>query len=202
MASTLRIAILGSGAGSNARALLERERDQQLGPTTIAGIISDRAEAPILEHARAFGKPAVVIAPGPSRARLDPEAQTAIIAQLRDWNVELVVLAGFMRIVGGALLDAYTGRMINLHPSLLPSFPGLDAIGQAYRHGVRVTGCTVHWVDATVDGGRILDQAAVRREADDSLDALKARVHQAEHRLLGDVVARLAEQRGHLPFQP
>ena len=105
----------------------------------------------------------------------------------------LVVLAGFMRVLKPALLGAFAGRIINLHPSLLPSFPGLDGIGQAFRRGVKITGCTVHHVTLEVDGGPIIDQSAVRIEASDTLDSLAAKVHAAEHALLPAVIARLSQ---------
>ena len=107
---------------------------------------------------------------------------------------DLVVLAGFMRVLKPGFLNAFAGKIINLHPSLLPSFPGLDGIGQAWRRGVKVTGCTVHGVTAEVDGGPILDQAVVRIEPGDSLESLTAKVHAAEHELLPRVIARLSEE--------
>ena len=108
---------------------------------------------------------------------------------------DLVVLAGFMRVIKPGLLAAFAGKIINLHPSLLPSFPGLDGIGQAFRRGVKVTGCTVHGVTAEVDGGPILDQATVRVAPGETLETLAAKVHAAEHALLPAVIARLSEMR-------
>lgn len=112
---------------------------------------------------------------------------------IRACEADLVVLAGFMRVVKPRLLAAFAGKVINLHPSLLPSFPGLDAIGQAWRRGVKVTGCTVHYVTPEVDGGPIIDQAAVRIEPNDTLETLATKVHAAEHALLPAVVARLSQ---------
>jgi len=104
------------------------------------------------------------------------------------------VLAGFMRILKPRFIEAFAGKIINLHPSLLPSFPGLDSIGQAWRRGVKITGCTVHYVSAEVDGGPIIDQAAVRIETDDTLESLERKIHAAEHVLLPTVIARLSSQ--------
>ncbi|MGF1484309.1 MAG: phosphoribosylglycinamide formyltransferase [Opitutales bacterium] len=188
----LRVGILGSGRGTNARAILEAEAIGELGPAEVAGILSDRAEAPILALSQRFQKPARFIAPGRFRTKLEPEAEQAFALQLQEWSVDLVVLAGFMRVVKAPLLDAFGGRILNLHPSLLPSFPGLNAIGQAFDYGVRFTGCTVHWVSAQVDAGRIIDQAVVRIEPTDTLESLEEKVHEAEHRLLPQVIARLA----------
>ena len=114
---------------------------------------------------------------------------------MRAAQPDLVVLAGFMRVIKPGLLAAFAGKIINLHPSLLPSFPGLDGIGQAFRRGVKVTGCTVHGVTAEVDGGPILDQATVRVAPGETLETLAAKVHAAEHALLPAVIARLSEMR-------
>ncbi|MGF1447820.1 MAG: phosphoribosylglycinamide formyltransferase [Opitutales bacterium] len=188
----MRVGILGSGRGSNARAILEAEASGDLGPATVAGLISDRAEAPMLALGQRFGRPARHIDPGRFRTKLEPESEAAFVAQLQDWEVDLVVLAGFMRVVKAPLLNAFEGRMLNLHPSLLPSFPGLNAIGQAFDYGVRFTGCTVHWVNAAVDAGQIIEQTVVCIEPTDTLESLEEKVHAAEHALLPAVIARLA----------
>jgi len=114
------------------------------------------------------------------------------VEAIRQSGAQLIVLAGFMRVLKSTFLDAFAGRIINLHPSLLPSFKGLDAIGQAWDYGVKVTGCTVHWVNAEIDGGAILGQEVVRIEADDTKDSLAEKVHAAEHQLLPAVVRQLA----------
>ena len=115
------------------------------------------------------------------------------IATILSCQADLIVLAGFMRVLKMPFLSKFEGKIINLHPSLLPSFPGLDGIGQAFRRGVKITGCTVHYVTLDVDGGPIIDQAAVRIETNDTLDSLAAKVHAAEHALLPAVIARLSE---------
>ncbi|MBE2216118.1 MAG: phosphoribosylglycinamide formyltransferase [Opitutaceae bacterium] len=188
----MRVVILGSGRGSNAEALLRAEREGRLGRAHVVAVFSDRPEARILELARSFGKRAEFLDPGPFKSKFSPEREAAWVEAIRAEQPDLVVLAGFMRVIKETMLNAFAGRIINLHPSLLPSFPGLDGIGQAWRRGVKITGCTVHVVTAEVDGGPILDQAAVRIETSDTLDALAQKIHAAEHALLPAVVARLS----------
>lgn len=192
----MRIVILGSGRGSNAAAILDAWKAGRLGRAQVAGILSDKADAPILALGERFGVPSRFVDPAPFKTKLEGEGEARFIAAVREAGADLVVLAGFMRVLKPGFLDAFEGRIINLHPSLLPSFPGLDAIGQALRRGVRITGCTVHQVTADVDGGPILDQAAVPVEPGDTLDTLSARVHAAEHALLPAVIARLSLKAG------
>ena len=142
-----------------------------------------------------FGVPAQFLDPAPFRTKLEGEGEQRYIAAISACQPDLVVLAGFMRVLKPALLGAFAGRIINLHPSLLPSFPGLDGIGQAFRRGVKITGCTVHHVTLEVDGGPIIDQSAVRIEKADTLESLAAKVHAAEHALLPAVIARLSQSR-------
>jgi phosphoribosylglycinamide formyltransferase-1 len=188
----MRTVILGSGRGSNAEAVLKAQEAGRLGAARIIGIFSDVADAPILALGPRFGVPSAYVDPAPFRTKLEGAGEARFIAAISAANAELVVLAGFMRVLKTGFIGAFSGRIINLHPSLLPSFPGLDAIGQAWRRGVRVTGCTVHYVTAEVDGGPIIDQAAVRVEAGESLESLKAKVHAAEHALLPAVISLLA----------
>lgn len=189
-----RVVILGSGRGSNARAILEAERDHQLGRARVVGLMSDVPEAGILELGKEFGVEAHYVDPGRFRTKLEGEGEDRTIAEIQKWAPDLLVLAGFMRVIKPGFLRAFRDRIINLHPSLLPSFKGLDGIGQAFRYGVKVTGCTVHWVNEEVDGGRIIDQATVRIEEKDTLETLAAKVHAAEHWLLPRVIARLADR--------
>lgn len=188
----MRVVILGSGRGSNAEALCIAQHEGRLGRAQIVAIFSDRAEAGILALGPRFGIEARHLDAAPFKTKLEGEGEARYIAAVQACTPDLVVLAGFMRVVKPGFLHAFAGRVINLHPSLLPSFPGLDGIGQAFRHGVKITGCTVHEVTPEIDAGRILDQAAVRIEDQDTPDTLAARVHVAEHRLLVDVVARLS----------
>lgn len=190
----MRVVILGSGRGSNAEAILEAEKAGRLGRARVVAVFSDKPNARILEMARSFGKTARFIDPGPFRTKFSEEREQAWTQEIQHEKPDLIVLAGFMRVLKQPLLDAFEGKIINLHPSLLPSFPGLDGIGQAWRAGVKVTGCTVHRVSAQVDGGAIVDQVAVRIEAGDTLETLEQKIHAAEHQLLPSVVARLGEQ--------
>ena len=188
----MRIVILGSGRGTNAEAILHARATGRLGRAEVAAIFSDQSAAGILALGARFGVPATHIDSGPFRTKLEGEGEARMVAAVQDARTDLVVLAGFMRVLKPGFLNAFAGRIINLHPSLLPSFPGLDAIGQAWRRGVKLTGCTVHYVTADIDAGPIIDQAAVRVEPTDTLDSLTAKVHAAEHQLLPAVIARLS----------
>lgn len=189
----MNVAILGSGRGSNARALLTAYRNGELPGVKIVLLLSDQPEAPFLKLGEEFGIPARYISAGKYKTRLSDESEAEYVRQLNEAGVDLVVLAGFMRVLKSTFLNAWSARMINLHPSLLPSFPGLASIRQAWDYGVKVTGCTVHWVTADLDAGPIIDQESVRIEKEDTLASLEEKVHQAEHRLLPRVVRYLAE---------
>lgn len=189
----MRIVLLGSGRGSNAEAILRAEREGRLGRAKTVGLFCDRPDARMLELGPRFGVPARFVDPAPFKTKLEGEGEARFIAALQAAQPDLVVLAGFMRVLKPGFLTAFAGKIINLHPSLLPSFPGLDGIGQAFRRGVKLTGCTVHFVTLEVDGGPIVDQEAVRVEPGDTLETLAAKVHAAEHRLLPAVIARLSE---------
>lgn len=164
-------------------------------PAEVAVVLSDVADAGILERARQLGLKAEFIAPGRFRTKLDDEAEQAYVKRLTEAQVDLVVLAGFMRILKGEFLRAFTNRVINIHPSLLPAFPGLEAWQQALDYGVKVTGCTVHFVDQGVDSGPILAQETVPVLAGDNAATLHERIQQAERRLYPRVVGALAEGR-------
>jgi phosphoribosylglycinamide formyltransferase-1 len=189
----MRFVILGSGRGSNAEALLLAWQAERLGRAVPVAIFADQPDARILSLGPRFGVPARHLDPGPFRTKLDPASEAAWVAAIRATGAELVVLAGFMRVIKEPMLQAFPRRIINLHPSLLPSFKGLHAIRQAWDYGVKVTGCTVHYVTGELDGGPIIEQQAVRIEADDTLDSLEAKIHAAEHRILPEAVRRLAE---------
>ena len=190
----MRVVILGSGRGSNAEAILEAQQAGQLGRAKVVAIFSDQPAAGILKLGIHFNVPALFIDPAPFKTKLEGDGETRFIAAVRAAQPDLVVLAGFMRVLKPGFLNAFAGKIINLHPSLLPSFPGLDGVGQALRRGVKVTGCTVHGVTAEVDGGPILDQTAVRVAPGETLESLAAKVHAAEHALLPAVIARLSER--------
>ncbi len=191
----MRVVILGSGRGSNAAAILAAQQSGALGRARVVQIFSDQPAAGILALGARFGVPASFVDPAPFKTKLEGEGETRFIAAVRDAQADLVVLAGFMRVLKPGFLNAFAGKIINLHPSLLPSFPGLDGIGQAWRRRVKITGCTVHYVTPEVDGGPILDQTAVCIEAGDTLESLTEKIHAAEHALLPVVIARLSESR-------
>ena len=192
----MRVVILGSGRGSNAEAILQAQADGRLGRAQVVQIFSDKADAGILALGPRFGVPAAFLDAAPFKTKLDGAAEQHYIAAILACRADLIVLAGFMRVLKLPFLSKFEGKIINLHPSLLPSFPGLDGIGQAFRRGVKITGCTVHHVTLEVDGGPILDQAAVRIEETDTLETLARKVHAAEHALLPAVIARLSERHG------
>lgn len=190
----MKFALLGSGRGSNAAAILKAWQAGRLGNAEPVAIFSDQPDAPILQLGPEFGIPAFCLDCGGFKTRLSPEAEQLWCDAIRKSGAEWVVLAGFMRVIKDTFLQAFPMRIINLHPSLLPAFKGLDAIGQALDYGVKVTGCTVHFVTAALDGGPIIDQAVVPVQPGDSHASLAARMHATEHQLLPDVIRRLAAE--------
>lgn len=190
--------MLGSGKGSNFVAIADAIGAGKVS-AEIAIVLSDVAEAGILEHARQRHIPARHIPPGKFRTKLDEEAERGYVDALQSAEVDLVVLAGFMRVLKGDFLRAFEGRIVNIHPSLLPSFPGLEAWKQALDHGVKVTGCTVHFVDAGVDCGPIIGQQTVSVFDSDTGETLHQRIHAAEHEWYPKCVAAIA--RGEISVQ-
>ncbi|HET6348430.1 MAG TPA: phosphoribosylglycinamide formyltransferase [Candidatus Krumholzibacteria bacterium] len=193
-AAKCRIAVLASGRGSNFKALAERCQDSGFS-CFVACLVTDNGSAPAVSTAHAFGIPVHVIDAGERRGRLQPGAEAEIVRVCRAADVHLIVLAGFMRILEGELLDNFTGRVMNIHPSLLPSFKGLNAQRQAFEYGVRLAGCTVHFVDASLDGGPIILQAAVPVRDDDDAESLRGRILDEEHRILVRAVDLFARGR-------
>lgn len=191
--SLLRLGILGSGKGSNCRAIFEQIRAGKL-PADVRVVISDNFDAGILEIAREFGVANVYLSPGPFRTRLSPESEANLVQTLRDAQVELIVLAGFMRVLKSPMLEAFPQRIINIHPSLLPKFPGLEAWKQALAAGEKVTGCSVHYVDATVDGGEIIAQHQVPILPNDTAESLHQRIQIAEHELYPEAIKQFCHQ--------
>lgn len=187
------LGILGSGKGSNCRAILESIRAGKLAARAKI-VISDVLEAPILEIAREFSVPNAFLPPGQFRTRLEPNVETDLVRMLREADVELVVLAGFMRVLKSPMLGAFPRRIINIHPSLLPKFPGLEAWKQALAAGEIVTGCTVHYVDDKIDHGDIIAQREVAILPNDSAESLHARIQIAEHELYPAAIAQLAAE--------
>ena len=188
----LPIGILGSGKGSNSRAILDRIRSGDLAAEARL-VVSDVLDAPILDIAREFGVPNAYLPPGRFRTRLEPETEEQLVRMLRDAGVKLVALAGFMRVLHEPMLKAFPRRIINIHPSLLPKFPGLEAWKQALAAGEQVTGCTVHYVDAEVDHGQILAQREVAILPNDTSESLHSRIQKLEHELYPTVIAELCE---------
>jgi len=190
-ARKFRIGVLGSGKGSNFAAIAGACAAGSI-PAEIAVVLSDVESAGILEHARAGKIPARFIPPGTFRTKLEEAAERAYVEALRAARVDLIALAGFMRVLKGDFLHAFEGRIVNIHPSLLPSFPGLEAWKQALDHGVKFTGCTVHFVDAGVDAGPIIGQQTVPVRDDDTPETLHQRIHVAEHELYPKCLAAIA----------
>jgi len=193
----LKLGVLGSGKGSNFVALAEAIRAGEV-PAEVVLVASDLEEAKILGLARDRRLPVYACRRGAFRTKLEPEIEGRLAESLAEAGAELVVLAGYMRVLKKPLLDRFRGRIINIHPSLLPSFPGLKAWEQAWKARVTQTGCTVHWVNETVDGGAVLRQAKVNVQPGDTAESLHARIQEAEHRLLPEVVRDLAT--GKIPW--
>jgi phosphoribosylglycinamide formyltransferase 1 len=188
----LRVGVLASGNGSNLQALIDQSTKGTL-PACIACVISNNASAFALERARRHGIPAIHLDHRLFSGR--EEFDKALVASLSEHGVELVALAGFMRIISPVLIDAFPNAIMNIHPALLPSFPGLHPQRQALVHGVKIAGCTVHFVDAGTDTGPIICQSAVPVEEGDSEESLAARIQVEEHRLYPLAVRLFAEGR-------
>ncbi len=187
--SRLALGILGSGRGTNCRAILERIRRGSLAADARV-VISDVIDAPILDIAREFSVPNAYLPPGHFRTRLEPNSEAEMVRMLRDAGVEMVVLAGFMRVLKSPTLEAFPRRVLNIHPSLLPLFPGLMAWKQALLAGHKVTGCTVHYVDEQVDHGDILAQREVPILPNDTPETLHERIQVEERTLYPEVIGR------------
>jgi phosphoribosylglycinamide formyltransferase-1 len=176
-----RIAVLASGRGSNFLALAKEAQASDF-PGEIVVLISDNVDAPVLTYAAQFGIEARWLDPGAKKTFLTPEVEIQWIEELRRRRVDLVCLAGFMRLIKPAMLEAFRGRILNIHPSLLPAFPGLDAQKQAWEYGAKMSGCTVHFVDDSLDGGPIIVQRCVPVREDDTADSLAERILAEEHK--------------------
>jgi phosphoribosylglycinamide formyltransferase-1 len=186
----VNIGILGSGKGSNCRAILRSIRDGKLGAKAIV-VISDVLEAPILEIAGEFGVPNAYLPPGHFRTRLEPIVEEQLVEMLRNAGAEVVVLAGFMRVLKEPMLAAFPRRIVNIHPSLLPKFPGLEAWKQALAANEKWTGVTVHYVDARVDHGDTILQREVPILPGDTPESLHARIQEAEHVLYPEALEQV-----------
>lgn len=192
--SKLKVGVLASGWGSNLQAIIDRAGAGEI-DVEVAVVVSDAQGARALDRAREAGIPAVHCPPGRFRTRLTPEAETEYAETLERFGVELVALAGFMRILHATFLDRFAGRVVNIHPSLLPAFPGLHAQQQALDYGVRWSGATVHFVNAGVDAGPVILQAAVPVLDGDTAETLAARILEEEHRIYPEALQLIAERR-------
>ena len=190
----LKLAIFGSGSGTNCQAIIDAIEAGTL-DAEIKCVLADSEDAYILERARNHNIPAIYFDCAPFKTKLDGEAEQKVLQTLEEHGVNFIALAGFMRIVKNGLLNAFAGRMINIHPSLLPSFPGLDGGKQAFDYGVKFTGCTVHFVDAGVDTGAVINQKMITIENDETLDSMMQKLHAQEHIAYPEALQWIAEER-------
>ena len=190
-AKKLVIGVLGSGKGSNFAAIADAIENESLN-AEVGIVLSDVEDSGILQRAATHGCPHQFIDPGKFRTKLDDEAEAAYTRAMREANVDMIVLAGFMRILKGGFLREFPNRVLNIHRSLLPSFPGLAAWKQALEYGVKVTGCTVHIVDQGIDTGPILGQQAVSIVSGDTAESLHTRIQEQEHRLAVEILKRIS----------
>lgn len=188
-----RIAVFASGTGGNFQALVDAQREGRLGGGAIELLVTDKPEARVTERAKTAGVPCLALRPKDFADRAAYERE--IVAELKRREIGLVVLAGYMRLITPVLLEPYAGKIVNIHPSLLPAFPGKDAIGQALEYGVKLTGVTVHFVDGGMDTGPVIAQRSVPVQENDTHELLSARIHEVEHVLYPEVVAALAAGR-------
>lgn len=190
----LRLGIIGSGSGTNFQAILDAIGGGRL-DAAVACVLSDVSEAGILRRARDAGLPAMHVDCAPFRTKLEGPGEDRMVQLLTDHRVDVVALAGFMRMVKQRLLDRFAGRIVNIHPSLLPAFPGLEAWRQALDYGAKVSGCTVHFVDAGMDTGPIIVQKSVPVREDDTPATLHARIQEQEHAAYPEALQLIAQAR-------
>lgn len=188
----MKIGILISGRGSNMVAIVDAVKSGEIADAEVAVVISDKADAAGVDKAKERGVETVVVE---RRGRMRAEHDAEIISELKKHGVELVCLAGYMRLLSPAFVQAFPNRIINIHPSLLPAFPGLDAQRQAFDAGVKVTGCTVHYVDEHLDNGPAILQCEVPRVDGDTVDTLSARILEQEHRLYVEAVREIIRRK-------
>lgn len=194
----MKVVILGSGKGTNAEAIMNAASENQLANVEIVGVLSDSQDAMILKYAKSHSIRNAFLEPGEHKYRLLNEEEDIWIKAIQELQPDLIVLAGFMRILDSKFLSTFKNKIINLHPSLLPSFPGLNSIEKAFEKKVKITGCTVHWVNEKIDEGEIIAQAPVRIMNGDDLNMVKQKVQAAEHMLLPWVIRDL--DLGIIPF--
>ena len=194
----MKVVILGSGKGTNAEAIMNAASENQLANVEIVGVLSDSQDAMILKYAKSHSIRNAFLEPGEHKYRLLNEEEDIWIKAIQELQPDLIVLAGFMRILDSKFLSTFENKIINLHPSLLPSFPGLNSIEKAFEKKVKITGCTVHCVNEKIDEGEIIAQAPVRIMNGDDLNMVKQKVQAAEHMLLPWVIRDL--DMGIIPF--
>ena len=194
----MKTVILGSGKGTNTKAIVQAQTSQLLGNAEIIAILSDKHESGILEIAKDHNIENRYLDPGPFGSNFDEKSEQAWIETITGYEPDLIALAGFMRILSPSFINAFQGKILNLHPSLLPSFTGLHAISQAFDHGVKISGCTAHWVNEEVDGGKIIAQAPVRIMQGDTVEMIRRKIQGVEHMLLPAVIRDLSV--GSIPF--
>jgi phosphoribosylglycinamide formyltransferase-1 len=190
----IRVGILVSGRGSNMEAIIRNSKEGKIDAEVVI-VISDNKDAPALEKARALGVEAIYVYPGEKKTYLTPDREEEYVRILKEKNVDLVCLAGFMRVLKKTFLHAFPYRIMNIHPSLLPAFPGLNAQRKAWEYGVKITGCTVHFVDEGIDTGPIIIQRAVPVLEDDTPETLAERILKEEHKIYSEAIQLFAEGR-------
>ena len=184
--------IFGSGNGTNAKAILEAEQNNQLGKAKIVGVFSDVPESGILKIADSYSINRQLIELSSPSSRISKNDGKKIITELSKFSPDLIVLAGFMKVLPKEFIEYYKNMIINIHPSLLPSFKGLHAIERAFEYGVMISGCTVHWVTETIDGGKIITQVPVRKMETDNLEMFSQKIHAAEHVIYPTIIGNIS----------
>ncbi len=189
----MKVVIFASGRGSNANAIFSAVKNGKLKDVSISALVSDNKDAPALKIAENFGVKAVYLDPMRKGARFTPESEKTYIDFVEKENPDLIVLAGFMRILPADFVKKFGTKTINLHPSLLPAYKGINPIKRAFDAGEKECGCTVHYVTEELDSGAIIAQAKVSVDVDETLETLEAKIHLAEHELLVNVIANLSK---------
>lgn len=184
--------IFGSGNGTNAKAILEAEQNNQLGKAKIVGVFSDVPESGILKIADSYSINRQLIELSSPSSRISKNDGKKIISELSKFSPDLIVLAGFMKVLPKEFIEYYKNMIINIHPSLLPSFKGLHAIERAFEYGVMISGCTVHWVTETIDSGKIITQIPVRKMETDNLEMFSQKIHAAEHVIYPTIIGNIS----------
>ncbi len=195
----MNVVILGSGKGTNAHAILDAWKKGKLGKAKVKAVLSDISNAPIIKIAESFSVPTKLMDLSTSNSTISSNDAKQLIEMINEFNATIIVLAGFMKILPINFIEFFQGRIVNIHPSLLPSFKGLHAIKRAYERGVKISGCTVHWLSEGIDEGKIIAQSPVRIFESDTLESFTQKIHAAEHYLLPTVIAELSNSNEYRP---